>query len=197
MCLWSCERWGWEHPLWPLWGHGSLTQVTAPWLQAARFEALSSKSQGVFMPYPQVAKPLTCDITPSRESGDLSMHQRALRSRGAGQAPGPGQAWLSSETQLSLRTAKTSACYREKAWKSSHVPQKLKEPHPGVARPRRIGSWQTLLKFCLDQAYRDLKKKKEKQLPDSLSSQDCPSPEHFPCLGKCCKIWACPGGISH
>lgn len=61
------------------------------------------------MPYPQVAKPLTCDITPSRESGDLSMHQRALGSRGAGQAR------LSSETQLSLRTAKTSACYREKA----------------------------------------------------------------------------------
>lgn len=108
------------------------------------------------MPYPQVAKPLTCDITPSRESGDLSMHQRALGSRGAGQAR------LSSETQLSLRTAKTSACYREKARKSSHVPQKLKEPHPGVARPRRIGSWQTLLKFCLDQAYRDLKKKKRK-----------------------------------
>lgn len=32
------------------------------------------------------------------------------------------------------------------------------------------------------------REKKKNKAPDSFSSQDCPSPGHFPCLGKCCKI---------
>lgn len=85
------------------------------------------------MPYPQVAKPLTCGIIPSRESGDLSMHQQALESQGAGQTPGPGQAWLSSETQLSLRTAKTSACYREKSLKEQSCTPEAEGASPGCS----------------------------------------------------------------